>query len=119
MSNLRVNFNKDVMMHLACSTSDSRPTMQYIYFKYGFAYATDTHILVKNELSACSTIDEQQLKILDGKMLHYSHYKDILKYDVIEISEDGIEARKNGQKTFFYFNTAEKYVDVEKVINDA
>lgn len=119
MSDLRVNFNKDVMMHIACETSDYSPATQNIYFKDGFAYASDGHILVKNELSACSTIDEQQLQILDEKMLHYSHYKDILKYDVIEISEEGIEAKKNGQKAFFYFNTTEKFPDAEKVINDA
>lgn len=119
MKNLRVNFNKDVMMHLACSTSDYRTVMQNIYFKDGFAYASDSCILVKNELSACSTIEEQQLQLLDGKLLHYSHYKDILKYDVIEISEEGIEAKKNGQKAFFYFNTTEKFPDAEKVINDA
>lgn len=106
------------MMHLACPTNDSRPNMQYIYFKDGFAYASNSRMLVRNELSACSTIDEQQLQILDGKLLHYSHYKDILKYDVIEISEEGIEAKKNGQKASFYFNTTEKFPDAEKVIND-
>lgn len=119
MNNLRQNFNKGVMMHLACSTDDLRPAMQNIYFKDGFAYASNSQILVRNELTACSTIDEQQLQILDGKLLHYSHYKDILKYNVIEISEEGIEAIKNGQKAFFYFNTTENYVDAEKVINKA
>ena len=81
--NQRINFNKDVHMHLACAKDDFRPQMQCIYFKDGFAYATDAHVLVKNDLTACSNLDPEQIALLDGKLLHADHYKDILKYDTI------------------------------------
>lgn len=119
--NQRINFNKDVQMHLACAKDDLRPTMEHIYFKDGFAYASDAHILVKNDLTQCSNLDLDQIAALDGKLLHSEHYKNILKYDVIEIAEDGIEAKKGINKAFFYFSDAEdlKYPNAEKVLNDA
>lgn len=115
----RINFNKDVLMHLACTKNDFRPLMQHIYFKNGFAYATDAHILVKNDLTACSNLSPEQIALLDGKLLHADHYKNILKYDTIEVSEEGIEAKKGGNKAFFYFTESDKYHDVEKTLNDA
>lgn len=119
--NQRINFNKYVQMHLACAKDDLRPVMEHIYFKDGFTYASNAHILVKNDLTQCSNLDPDQIAALDGKLLHYEHYKNILKYDVIEIAEDGIEAKKGVNKAFFYFSTVEdlKYPNAEKVLNDA
>lgn len=117
--NQRINFNKDVYMHLACAKDDFRSVMQHIYFKDGFAYASDAHILVKNDLTACSNLDPDQIELLDGKLLHADHYKNILKYDTIVVSEEGIEAKKDQNKAFFYFTESEKYPNAEKVLNDA
>ena len=50
MSKKRNNFNKKVQMHLACSGySPTRPEMCCIYFRNGFAYASDGYILAKTE----------------------------------------------------------------------
>ena len=86
----RVNFNKSLQMHLACATDSIRVVMEHIYFQDGFAYASDAHVLVKNDLSVCSSISQEQIEILNGKLLHKDAYKEILKYDVIDISEEGI-----------------------------
>lgn len=113
----RVNFNKNLRMDLACSNDDLRPVMQNIYFKDGYAYASNGYILVKNKLEECGDLLEEQIQLLDDKMLHKDHYKSILKYDAIIVSEDGIEARKGLGKAFFYFNdTGDKFPDAEKAL---
>lgn len=120
---LRSNFFKNCKMHTCCSSDELRPTMQHIYFANGFAYASDDHVLVKNHLSEIiENIDEEQLALLDGKMLHKDHYKNLLQYDGIVISEDGIEGNKDGNKVFFYFTDQTKhgeYPDAEKVLQEA
>lgn len=119
MDKIRVNFNKNVRMNLACANDDLIPVMSQIYFKDGFAYATDGYILVKNKIDECSTIDLDQIEILNDKYLHKDHYMDILKYDIIQISEEGIEAKKNngGEKAFFYFSNADyKYPSAENLL---
>jgi len=120
MKKERFNFNKDVKMHLACASDELRPVMECIYFKDGFAYASDGHILVKNRISECSTLDEETIKGLDGKLLHKDFYKDILKYDNILIAEDGIECTKGNDRAFFYFGDqdAMKYPDAEKLVQN-
>ena len=120
MSTIRINFNKKLKMHDACAKDELRPAMNHIYFEDGFAYASDGHILVKNKIEECSTIEIDQIEILSNKMLHRDHYKDILKYDVVEISDEGIEARKGAEKAFFYFATDDsmKYPSAEKLMQD-
>ncbi|MDD3064616.1 MAG: hypothetical protein PHX50_17700 [Massilibacteroides sp.] len=116
---IRVNFNKGLAMDAVCSTDDLRPAMGCIYFENGFAYATDGSLLVRNEVSECSSIDEEQIGMLNGKMINSESYKNLLRYDVIVISEDGIEAQKGSQKAFFYFADIDgKYPNAEKVLQD-
>jgi len=116
----RTNFNKDLKMHLACAKNDeTRPVMNCIYFKDGFAYASDSHILVKNKLDECSTLEASFIEALDGKILSANNYKDILKYDEILIAEDGIEATKGTDKAFFYFEKNLTYPNAESVIQSA
>lgn len=115
----RVNFNKSIQMHLACAANDDfRPEMEHIYFQDGFAYASDAHVLVRNDLSICSSIPAEQIEILNGKMLHRDAYKEILKYDIIDISEEGIQCKKGNNTAFFYFNTSSdlKYPKVKELI---
>ena len=120
MSEKGNNFNKKVQMHLACSGySPTRPEMCCIYFRNGFAYASDGHILAKNRISEISGLEDHEITALDGKFLHANFYKDMLKYDNIMIAEDGIECSKDNDKVFFYFSTFDKYPDAEKVLQEA
>lgn len=118
----RRNFDKKVKMHLACAPKDGmRKEMACIYFKDGFAYATDGHILVKNRISEISTFSEEEIAALDGKLLPAEHYKDILKYDECLISDEGIEAVKGDDRAFFYFKNPGDghYPNADKVLQDA
>ena len=91
MSEQKNNFDKKVQMHLACSKNELRKEMQCVYFKDGFAYASDGIILVKNRISEISGLEKHEVEALNGKFLHADLYKDMLKYDNIMIAEDGIE----------------------------
>lgn len=114
------NFDKKVQMHLACAKDNpSRREMECIFFKDGFAYATDTHVIVRNRISEISKLNGAEIEALDGKFLHASFYKDMLKYDNIMIAEDGIECSKGSDKVFFYFSKFENYPDAEKVLQNA
>lgn len=120
MSEIKNNFNKKVQMHLACAKGNElRKEMECVYFNNGFAYACDGYILARNRISEISGLEEHEIEALNGKMLHADFYKDMLKYDNIMISEDGIECSKGDDKAFFYFSTFEKYPDAEKTLQDA
>ena len=115
------NFNKSVQMHLACANDDIRPQMKCVYFKSGFAYATDGIVLVRNRIEEMSTFEQADIDALDGKFLQAQFYKDILKYDDCLISEDGIECHKGDVKAFFYFTAFGddvKYYNADKVLED-
>lgn len=114
------NFSKKVKMHLACAQDDLRPVMSCIFFKDGFAYASDGVILAKNRISEISGLNDAEIEALNGKLLHRDFYKDMLKYEELLISEEGIECHKGEDKAFFYFSKIDgKYPDTEKVLQDA
>lgn len=120
MSTIRINFNKEVKMHKACSKDEFGPAMNNIYFKGNYAYATDGYIIVKNYIEECSTLDNEQIQLLDEKMLSAKNYEAILKYDTIIISEDGIQATKGDNVAFFYFSKCDsKFPNVEKMLQDS
>ena len=120
MEELKNNFNKKVQMHLACKVGDdTRKELGCIFFDYGYAYATDQHILVRNRISEISGLNDAEIESLNGKFLHADFYKDMLKYDNIMIAEDGIECTKGEDKVFFYFSSFEKYPDADKVLQNA
>lgn len=121
MAKTRTNFDKGLRMDFACAKDMLRPAITCIHFKDGYAYATDGYVLVKNFLLECTTIPEDQIEKLNGKNLYRESYKEILKYDTIKVSEDGIEATRNGEKSFFYFSDMDgcTYPDAEGVIQNA
>ena len=116
----RINFDKKVKMGLACSKDDLRPLMGCIYFKDGYAYASDGLILVKNKVSEISTISEDQIAQLNDVYLHAETYDKVVKYDTIDISAEGIECTSGDKKAFFYFQVMEdaKYPNADSVLND-
>jgi len=86
-------------MHVCCSNDDFQYALQHIYFHEGKAIATEGHVLIIVPISEISTFPEEQIKLLEGKFLHFSQYKEILKYDFAEITDQGIVC-----KTFYNKN---------------
>lgn len=116
----RHNFNRGLRMDLACSRNDYfRPIFSYIYFKDGYAYASDTHILVKNKLSECSTFTDEEIEKLDGKFISSKAYKSILSYDMVQVTDTGFECMLfDNQKVIYPFADVYKYPKIEKTISE-
>ena len=114
---MRQNFNKTVKMHEACSSDSSWKSN--IFFNNGYAYATNGYIIIKNSIDEISNFDDNQKQLLNNKSLHRNQYKDILKYDSVNIIEDGIECidPKSKGKILFNFSENTCYIDFEKTIN--
>jgi len=90
-------------MQFACANDELRPSLNYIYFNGGYAYATNAHILVKNYLKECSTFSDDDIEKLNGKFLSPLDYADILKYDIVSVEPNGLRCKKNNRSVLFYF----------------
>ena len=111
------NFNKKYPLWKACGDDYIRTGMHYISFANGYAYATDSHILVRARLTDISNFDEQDLSLLDGKFIHGKLFKEILncKGNVI-ITADAIIAERNECKVSYTLKTGIKFPECEKVL---
>lgn len=119
MRTFRKNFNKEIKMYLACGNDDLRKPFEYIYFKYGYAYATNGRVLIKNKISEIASLRDEEIELLNGRSIHSSSYKEMLKYDTITITEDGIECEKGSAKITIPFEDTmcEKQIEMmERVL---
>jgi hypothetical protein len=92
----RKNFNKGIKLHLLCDKADwIRPFKKHIYFKDGYAYASEGHIIIKAYLPEISSFNEDEIKIMDGKFLHADNYKLLIGYDTVRVTDAGFEVEKN------------------------
>ena len=104
-------------MQVACGKDKTRPEMQCVYFENGYAYATNAHLLVRNRIDQISNLSTDQIMALDGKMIHKKDFAQLSRFDVITVTEEGIEAITEERKAFFYFYESEKgYPDTESII---
>ena len=88
------NFWKGAKLHLCCSKDEFRPAMNNIYFDEGHAIATDGHILICADLHDISTLSDEDIEKLNGKLLNGASYKELLTYPKIRITDTAIEATK-------------------------
>lgn len=102
MEIIRKNFMKSLRMDLACNNDWVRPISKYIYFKDGYAYATDSHILVKNKLQECSSFTEEEIERLNGKFISAKAYKSIITFDTVNITDTGFECYMDEQQRVIY-----------------
>ncbi len=111
------NFNKKYPLWKACGDDEIRTGMHYISFANGYAYATNSHILVRARLTDISNFDEQDLSLLDGKFIHGKLFKEILnsKGDVI-ITADAIIAERNESEISYPLKTGIRFPECEKAM---
>lgn len=111
----RQNFTRD--LSIACSTDTFRPVMNHVYFSNGYAYASDSHILIKQSLEY-HTIEGKEH--LEGRFIHKNTFKAIYKYPCAEAKEEGIECTdKFGNKVLFRYNNLgdSKFPNAEGLFN--
>lgn len=96
------NFMKEFKLWKACSKKEEfRPVMEHVLFKDGYAYASDSHVLVRVPLEECTTFDEDQRALLDGYLIHRSMLQYIVGFDTVLVkkTDDGdvyLEANAGG-----------------------
>ena len=120
MKKIRINFDKKLRMDLVCSKDEMRPVFNYIYFKNGVAYATDSHILVANRLDECTDFPSEQIELLHDKYIHKDDYVAILKHDIISVVEDGFLFKDGNREIKYSFaKNCGVYPNAEELINKA
>lgn len=86
-------------LHEACGKDDLRPTMSHVFFTNGKVYATDAHILVRQDLKETLGFTDEHIALLDGKYLEAPHVKELTKCVMFETTAEYVEGtQKNGGK---------------------
>lgn len=115
---IRHNFNKGIKLHLACANEPIRPVMNCIYFKDGYAIASNGKILIKACLNEICNFSEEEKELLDGKLISAKNFKEIIKHTIIEIEEDGFHAIYDDWSIKYRFADGEmKYPNYNEVIS--
>ena len=112
------NFSKKYPLWKACGFHDDfRTGYHYISFANGYAYATNSHILVKARLTDISNFDEQDLSLLDGKFIHGKLFKEIISCKGnVTITADAIVVEVEECKISYPLVTGIKFPECEKVL---
>lgn len=119
MKTIRINFRKEYQIWKIASTVDFiRPVMEHIYFNNGYGYSTNASIAVKIPINQLA--DElMNTEYLEGKMIHWRSYKEILKYDTVKITPEGVECVNGSSSILYkYADIDTKYPDVEKLLSE-
>lgn len=102
-----------------CSNDDLRPALNNVYFKNGFAFATNAHLLIKSHLSL-HDFTKEEIEILEGKMIHRKSFEKIYLHDVVKAEEDGFHCFSDGREVIFkYDDSGSKYPNADSLILDA
>lgn len=96
-------------LHKACCSDDLRPAFSYVHFVDGYAYASNGHIAIKQSIADyCSVIDADSL---NGHAIHRDSFQDIIKYEIAQANDEGIECwNEDGKKAFYPYLTADSNV---------
>jgi len=116
--NVRYNFNACCRIHNICSTDILRPSLCHIFFKDGNAICSEGHMMAIFKIGEISNLSEDDIKKLDGKLIHLNGYRQLLKYNTIEILEDGILAKGDEFEVKVLFKDL-KYPNFSKIVEDA
>lgn len=112
------NFSKTFPLWKACGLNDEiRVPLHYISFAHGYAYATNSYILVKARLTDISDFDEMDLSLLDGKFIHANNFKRIVQSKgQINIKGDSIEVVEENYTVNYPLVKGIRFPDCEKVM---
>lgn len=111
--------NFTTKLYKCCSKDkgeDVRLWPKAVHFRNGFAYASEGHVLIKSSLEYHSVIEPDKL---EGHSIHRDNFREIMKFEFAECSDDGISCKNtDGQVAFYeYMNMEnEKIPDFDKVI---
>lgn len=113
---MRINFNKNAKLHEICAIDKLRESMEYVYFDEGNAVCSDGHIMAVFKIAEISTIGQEQIELLEGKFIHRTAFKEMLKYDEIFIESEFIIAKGKFSDARLPLKSDIKYPNYRKVI---
>jgi hypothetical protein len=115
MAITQTNFKSDLSK--VVSKDELRPALTVVKFQNGFAYATDSHCLVKQSLKWMDFTDED-IALLEGKALDIKAFKFVRKAKVIEVCEKHISVFIDGTKynVEYSIHSTLKYPEADAVI---
>ncbi len=116
------NFSKVFKLHEACSKEDISKNLNYVWFKDGYAYVSNSHIAVKAKIEDISDFEEEDIAILNGKAIHANSYRELLKYKSVSVKEDGFHTyNKFGKEVICRFAELEgiKMPNIDQVLTDS
>ena len=93
-------------LHLACDQDKDtlRPVFSHVHFSNNNAYATNGNMIIRQPLNYSSVINYENL---NGKMIHKDVFKDILKYDIVKATPEGLECSNDKLSVFIKYSTLE------------
>ena len=114
----RYNFNKCAKMNLLCPKDRPESILNCIYFNENNAIASDGHVMLVVPVSEISTLSNEDIDKLNGKLINKDDYRNILKLDKIRIDIDGIVgiSEQTNAETRYTFKDI-RYVNYKAVIN--
>lgn len=113
---MRINFNKNAKLHEICAIDELRESMEYVSFDEGNAVCSEGPIMAVFKIAEISTIGQEQIELLEGKFIHRSAFKEMLKYDEIFIESEFIIAKGKGFDIRLPLKSDIKYPDYKHVI---
>ena len=120
-------FFPNYKLHKVCGADKLRPVHGYLYFKDGNVYATDAHMAIAAPLSFVSNFDDEEKRLLEGKLIHAIQFAQLLKMCETHVkeTENGVqfECKTNAGETaiipLLTENQIGKFPNVESVIVEA
>lgn len=105
-------------IHLAAGDDDLRPALQHIQIIDGIATATNANIIAQLNLAKYSTLPDETIKQLSGKMIHRDIWAAIVDADIIEVKDDDIlHCQMGGIRCDYNIQCDLKFPDYNNIVN--
>jgi hypothetical protein len=104
-------------LHLATSDDELRPALMHIEIKKGIATATNAYLIAQLNLAEYSSLPEEVIKKLNGKLIHRDIWEAISDAELIEVEEDTLHYEKGGVKADYDISSSYKFPDHKSIID--
>ena len=104
-------------LHLACSDDELRPALNHIEIIDGIATSTNGHLLARLNLKEYSTLPDEAIRALNGKLIHRDIWAAIQDADLIVVTEDIIHYEKGGIKCDFNIACSLKFPNYAPIVD--
>ena len=85
----RHNFDPAYKLHMCCAEDGMRPVMEYVHFIGGYAYATNSYVMVRAKIADISNFTEEEIAMLDNKSIHGHLFRQLIQRRRVQVTPDG------------------------------